>query len=100
MDVEVPSAKAVTTIRRDLANVRQHTLLEIVDVERPWIFGLRPLRIIAACYDEHGLIARRRPNLMEVDALLKIVGLLHFIAEAAIYLDTMNHDDDREIDSD
>jgi hypothetical protein len=100
MDVEVPSAKTVTTVRRNLAHMRQYAVLEIVDVERAWVFGLGPLGIVAASYDEHGPIAGRCPDLMEVDALLEIVRLLHFIADAAIALDPVNGDVGGEVISD
>src|SRR5579871_5907280 len=92
MDVEMPSAKAVTAIRRNLADVRQHTVFEIVNVERARVFGLSPLRVVAPGYDEHGLVVGRRPDLMEVDALFEIVRLLHFIADTAVGLDPVDRD--------
>src|SRR5271163_3744815 len=97
MDVEMASTKTVATIWRDLAYVRQHAVLEIVNVERARIFGLSPLRIVAARYDEHRLVARCRPDLMEVDALLETVRLLDFIADAAIAFDPVNRDIGGEI---
>src|SRR5580692_1049451 len=100
MDVKVPSAETVTTIRRNLAYVRQHSVLEIVDVERARIFGLSALGIVTARYDEHCLVARCRSNLMEVDALLEIVRLLHFIADAAINFDPVHGDIGGEVISD
>src|SRR5260370_29645759 len=100
MDVEVPSAKTVTAIRRNLAHVREHALLETVDVERARVFGLGPLRIVAARDDEHGLVAGRHSNLMEVDALLEIVRLLDFIADATVTFDPVHGDIGGEVISD
>ncbi len=100
MDVEVPSAKAVTAIRRNLAHVRQHALLETVDMERARVFWLGPLRIVAARDDQHGLIAGRHPDLMEVDAFLEIIRLLHLIANAAVTFDPVNGDTGGEVISD
>src|SRR5439155_27043438 len=72
MNVQVPATETVTTVRRNLAPMREHAVLEIVDVERARIFWVGPLWIVAARTDEHGLVGGRRPDLMEVDALFDL----------------------------
>src|SRR5579862_4919032 len=97
MEIEVPRPEAVATIWLDLSQIRQHAVLEAVDMQRTGVFGLVCFAVLSACHDDDGLVARRRADLMKVDALLQIVRLGHLVADAAIGVDAVNTDARRKI---
>src|SRR3954452_19569373 len=92
MNVEVPASEAVATVGRNLAFVREHAVLEIVDMERAWIFRLSLCRIVAARDDQHCLVGMSCPDLMEIDAGFELVRLLDLIADAAVAFDLVDGD--------
>src|SRR5580704_12582199 len=69
-------------------------------MQRTGIFRLAAIGIVATRDDEHGLVARCRPDLMEVDTVLQIVRLGHLVADAAVGLDPVHADTGWEIVSD
>ena len=69
-------------------------------MQRTGVLRLVAFGVVAARDDDYSLIVRRRPDLMKVDALLKIVWLSHLVAEAAVGFDPMNADACRKIVSD
>src|SRR6202042_3858181 len=75
MEVEVPRPESVAAVRLNLSQVRQHAVVETVNMQRTGVFRLAAFGIVAARDDQHGLVARRRPDLMEVNTLLQIVRL-------------------------
>src|SRR5271166_1819259 len=73
MDVEMPRPEAVAAVRLDLSHVREEPVLESVDMQRTGVLRFAAFGIIAARDDDHAPVARRRPDLMEVDALVQVV---------------------------
>jgi len=100
MKIEVPSTKAVSAIGRDLAHGRQHAVPEPINVERARVFRLACFRIVAARHHQDGFIRGSGADLMEIDALLQIVRLLHLVADAAIALDLVHRDVGGEVEGD
>src|SRR5258706_2670447 len=100
MNVEVPRTVAISAVRCDLPNAREPAVLECVTRQRPRVFRLSPLRIIAARDDQDGFVQWGRPDLMEIDSLLQIGRLLHLIADTAVALDLVDRDAGRKIVSD
>src|SRR5262245_6652390 len=92
MNVEVPASKPVAAVRRNLAFVRENTVLEIVDMERAWVFRLGSVRIVAARDDQHSLVGGSCHDLMEIDAGFELFRLLHLIADAAVAFDLVDGD--------
>ena len=66
-------------------------------MERARILRLAGLRIVAARHHQDRLVARRRADLMEVDALLQIVRLAHLVPDGAVALDLVHAEAGREI---
>ena len=97
MNVEMAWTETVAAIGRDLAQVRQHPVVEAIDVKRAGVLRLGGLGIVAARHHQDRLVPRRCTDLVEVDAFLKIVGLAHLVADAAVALDAMHSDARREI---
>ena len=66
-------------------------------MQRTGVLRFVAFGIVAARDDDHGLVARRRPDLMEEDALLQIVRLGDLVSDAAVGFDAMNADAGRVI---
>ena len=92
MEVEMARAEAEPIAAARSMQVRQHAVLEAIDLERAGVFRLAGFRIVAARDHDRGLVARRGQHLMRENADVELLARRDLFAERAVRLDAMDRD--------
>ena len=90
MKIEMARPEAVAAVRRNRSPVGELAVLEAEYLQRAGILRLAAGRIVAAG-DQNGRIIRGcRANLVREDAAVEDGGLLHFLADSAVRINSMH----------